>query len=247
MKKVKTKKKKYKIIITCIMLSLLLSFILLQAISKQINTILLRYATSETKRFANVVANYSIDNSVLKRIDNEIFTITKSDTGEIQMLDFNTVKVNNVLEYISHKIQTNLIKLEEGNIKDMKYIANTFKGVSLKKLKQGVVCEIPTGVIFGNSILASTGPVIPVRLSFMGEVLTNITTNIKSYGINNAYIQVGIHVRVTERITMPTFTKELPVDINVPLTVKVIQGKVPTYYQSGYNSNSSIYSLPIEK
>ena len=101
--------------------------------------------------------------------------------------------------------------------------------------------------MFGNSLFANLGPVIPVKLSFLGQVTTHLNTKVESYGINNAYLELYVHIEVVERITMPTMTEEQKVKLDIPLTMKIIQGKVPTYYQGGLKENSQLFTLPIDE
>ena len=59
--------------------------------------------------------------------DNKIFSISRNNYNEIEIIDFNTKEVNNVLEEITTKIEENLKMLEQGKIKDLN-ISSTFKG-----------------------------------------------------------------------------------------------------------------------
>lgn len=249
MRKIKLKKrkkhKKLNILVITIFLSIILSIMMVILMDKKITPILLRYATSETKRFSTILINQSIDKDVLEKLDSELFVVSKDSKNEIQMVDFNTKKVNEVLEFVTQKISDNLKKLESGEIKDLDFV-DSFKGVNYKDLKKGIVCEVPAGVLFSSSLLSNMGPMIPVKMSFIGQVLTNLKTKVKNYGINNVYLELSIHVEVTQKITMPISTKEVPVMVDIPLTVKMIQGQVPTYV-AGNIGSSNLFSLPIEE
>ncbi len=235
-----------KFIIWILVLVLITSFLLLQFISKKVNPIILRYATVEAKRFTTALINSAVDEDVIKQIDDSIFTITKNTNGEIQTVDFNAKEVNRILNLISEKIEGRLLKMEEGNVDELN-VSRALKGYNFAKLKKGIVCEIPAGVLFGNSLFANLGPVIPVKLSFLGQVTTHLNTKVESYGINNAYLELYVHIEVVERITMPTMTEEQKVKLDIPLTMKIIQGKVPTYYQGGLKENSQLFTLPIDE
>ncbi len=239
--KPRKKRNKLKIVITSLLIAVLISIILIYLIDRKISPIILGYAETEVKRFSTILINQAIDDEVIENIDDSVFEINKNSSDEIQTVDFNTKKVNQVLELVNKKINTNLKKLEAGKIKDLDFV-DTFKGVNFTDLKKGVVCEVPAGIVFSKSLLSNMGPMIPVKLSFIGQVITNLKTKVKNYGINNAYVEVSIHVEVTEKITMPISTKEVPVSLDVPLTVKMIQGKVPTYFAG--SSNSNLFSLP---
>ena len=142
-------------------------------------------------------------------------------------------------------VQQKLINLEEGKIEELE-ISNNFKLTNLKKTKNGVLCEIPLGTLKGNTLFANIGPNIPIRLSFIGQVQSNLETKITSYGINNIVIETNVIVEVEERITMPTTSENSVVIIKAPLTVKIIKGTVPNYYTGVYEKKSNTISLPLE-
>ena len=232
----KRKVKKWRIFFWILVFVLIASFLLLQLVSRKINPIILRYATV-------ALVNSSISEEVIDQIGDNLFSITKNSAGEIQTVDFNAKEVNLLLNLISEKVEENLLKMEEGHV-DSLNVSAALKGYNFQKLKKGIVCEIPVGVLFGNSLFSNLGPVIPVKLSFLGQVTAHLNTKVKTYGINNAYLELYVHIEVIERITMPMMTDEQKIQLDVPLTMKIIQGKVPNYFQGGIDQNSSLFTLP---
>lgn len=233
-----------KLLIWVLILVVITTFFLLKIVSKKMNPIILRYATIEAKRFTTALINSAVDKNIINEIDNNLFTITKNKEGEIQLIDFNGKEVNRLLNLISEKIEKNLLKMEEGNVEDLN-VSKALKGYNFEKLKKGIVCEIPAGVLLGNSLFSNLGPTIPIKLSFLGQVIVHLKTKVKSYGINNAYLELYAHIEVTERITMPMTTEEQKVKIDIPLTMKILQGKVPNYFQSGLSQNSSLLTFQL--
>lgn len=237
--------KKLKLILGIVFLAFLISAVFVLCIGKKLNPTIRNYSTVEAKRFGTFIINYSLDKDFLKSLNGDIFETTNNNKGEIQMIDFKTKEVNEVLEKATAKVQKQLIDLENGNIDNMN-IADTFKGLRYKKIKNGVVCELPMGVIFSNALLSNSGPIIPIKFNFIGQVLTNLNTKVETYGINSVYIEVKLHIEITELITMPLKTEEVKIETDVPLTIKVIQGSIPNYYQQQLQKDSSIFTLPIE-
>ena len=219
--------KKMKILMYILISVVISSSILLSVIGKKVNPIIYKYSNLEAKRFGIYVINYSLNKEFVNSLNEDLFEVVKTNDGEIQMIDFKTKEVNKELEKITEKIQKNLIDLENGKIDEI-VIADTFKGLRFKDIKKGVVCELPMGVLLSN-----------------GQVSTNLETKIKNYGINNAYIEVNIHIKLNEVITMPMQTKKINVETDVPIAMKIIQGNLPIYYQSDLQRDSSIFSLPI--
>lgn len=237
--------KKLKLILGIVFLAFLISVVFVLCIGKKLNPTIRNYSTVEAKRFGTFIINYSLDKDFLKSLNGDIFETTNNNKGEIQMIDFKTKEVNEVLEKATAKVQKQLIDLENGNIDNMN-IADTFKGLRYEKIKNGVVCELPMGVVFSNVLFSNSGPIIPIKFNFIGQVLTNLNTKVETYGINSVYIEVKLHIEITELITMPLKTEEVKIETEVPLTIKVIQGSIPNYYQQQLQKDSSIFTLPIE-
>ena len=237
--------KKLKLILGIVFLAFLISVVFVLCIGKKLNPTIRNYSTVEAKRFGTFIINYSLDKDFLKSLNGDIFETTNNNKGEIQMIDFKTKEVNEVLEKAAAKVQKQLIDLENGNIDNMN-IADTFKGLRYEKIKNGVVCELPMGVVFSNVLFSNSGPIIPIKFNFIGKVLTNLNTKVETYGINSVYIEVKLHIEITELITMPLKTEEVKIETDVPLTIKVIQGSIPNYYQQQLQKDSSIFTLPIE-
>ena len=70
--------------------------------------------------------------------------------------------------------------------------------------------------------------------------------SVYQYGINNALVEVGVHLEMTAQILLPFFTKKMQLECEIPIAIKMIQGSIPNYYGSGLLKDSSIYSLPLE-
>lgn len=219
--------------------------VLIHVTNRKISSSILSYSEIEAKRFGTYMVNYALDQEFLEQLDEDIFEVTKNSQGEIQLIDFKTREANLLLEIATERVQEKLIQLENGNIKDID-IADTFYGLKFQKIRKGVVCEIPSGVLFSNFLLANNGPVIPIKLNFIGQVVTNLKTEVKSYGINSVYLESSIQIEVNERVSMPLRTNEVKVEVEIPLSIKVIQGTIPNYYLNSLNKDSSSYSLPIE-
>ena len=219
------------------------SFFLINLLSFKINPILYNYVNLEVERITSNVIDGSINEILTHNIDGDLFIVTKNSSGEIQTIDYDTKKVNQLLKMISSDIQHKLIEFEDGKLDNI-MIADSFRGKNFRYMKNGVVCEVPIGSLSGNSFLSNLGPVIPVKMSFLGQVSTNLHTKISDYGINNVYLEINIHVEIKERITMPVMSKDSTIKIDSPLSIKIIQGSIPKYYGGIMSQDSNLFSLP---
>lgn len=163
----------------------------------------------------------------------KLFITTNNET------DYNTAEVSKILKEVSVNVREYLKKLEQGKIKDIGLSDNININVNESKLKNGVIYQVPTGIIFNNGILANIGPKIPVKLSFIGDITIDIVTNVKEYGINNAIIELIIKVQAEEQVILPFDTKHIKVESLIPISIKIIKGDVPNYYLNPYTIPSS--------
>lgn len=241
----KTNKKKF-LLLTIIGVSISIIF-LLNIINKKFTPILLETAELEIGKFSTIVINKAIAQVLEDKINtDELFDTIISNSGEIQTIDFNPVIVNQVLNVATTVVQNNLKLLEEGNLDTIGIYDINLPEDRIKDLKKGIITKIPIGAITENSILANLGPEIPIRLHYVGDVSSNITTKITQYGINNALVEIGVKLKMTAQIILPFVTEKMTLECNIPLAIKMIQGSVPNYYGSGLVKDSSLYSIPLE-
>jgi len=241
--RLKRRRKKKKISFLFFVLCMVIIFVFgfLRFLGNRVTPILLETSELEVQKISNYIANQAIYKVINEDISfqNLFETVTSSD-GSIQAVDFNSSTVNQ-----TNAVLKRLKDLESGQLDPEIVSGGYFSETQLKHLKKGVLKEIPIGLIIKNPLLANLGPKIPVRIHYIGDVLGNITTNITSYGINNALVQIGIHLEITAQILLPYLTKEKTIQFDIPLSIKMIQGKIPTYYSSGITKDSALYTLPI--
>lgn len=222
-----------------IILILIFVFIWFLILSKEISPILSNYATLETEKMATQVINNAVTNEISnKTYLNDLIKTTLNENGEIVSVDFDPIYVNKALTGVTNTVQENLKKMEEGNIE----LSNN---VSPSE-KNGIIYEIPFGIVFYTPILADLGPKIPVKVRMVGSVVSNVKTKITNYGINNALLEVLVEIEVSEQIILPFISQKETIKQEIPVAMKVIQGTVPKYYGGSMSDRSSLLSIPIE-
>lgn len=227
------------------LVGLILSIMVVFMIGKKLNFYLMNYAKVEARKFATTIINKSINDAVSKKLEiDSLFNVVKNNSGDIQTIDFDPMVVNVVLREVVETIEVNLKNIEDGNLDNLDLSSYLSEG-KIKKLKDGVICELPLGILTNNSLLANLGPSIPIRLQLIGEVTASINTKINNYGINNALVEVYATISLTESIILPLYARPIDIMVDIPLALKIIPGKVPSYYQNGIDRNSSMFSLPI--
>jgi sporulation protein YunB len=206
-------------------------------VNKSFEPVLMEIAEKETKRIANLVINNAIEQQFLK--DNpemsDLITVQKDENGKIASVDFNTAIVNRILANTDDYVMQSLKAATEGKIEELE-----LSGVEPENGKNsGIIYYIPIGQVTNNSLLSNLGPRVPVQFQIIGNVLSDVTKEIKPFGINNVLIEVDIHVSVDIQVVIPFAAKAATVSTKIPIAMHVIQGEVPEFYNNGGNVNPS--------
>lgn len=191
-------------------------------LAKKCDEILLPMAESQTRKVVTMIINSACDESM---ISDNLYTINKNSDNEIEMITYNSFEVTKLINDVTSNVENKLRKIENN---EMDYYGDT------KEYENGIISEIPFGVVFGNSLLRNVGPKIKIRLNLLGDITSNIETEVKPYGINNAYVEVRIHLEVTARIVLPFVTEKVIISNVIPISMNIVQGTVPEGYIYSY-------------
>ena len=221
LKRIKRKKRIGFIFILSILLILV---VLMNQIGKNLSKIYLSFAEEEAIEIIDSSLNKAVSDEIIKEFKNiNLYNITKNSENEIETIDYNSYLVNDLL----NKISTNLYNNVKTKEKDISFY-------------------IPSFSFTNNPLLADKGPKIPVKLKLLGSVLSEIKTTVKPCGINSSLIEMTVHIEVKEKVLLPITSKKIKVKNEIPISYKIINGKIPTYYCKKKKKNTPIYSLPIE-
>ena len=217
--------KKINLLIFSFVLVFIIIILLFKIINERINPILFDYATLESRKFASIIINKAIEKNVATDlVIEDLYIVSKKENNEITSVDFNPAIVNKVLTKVTSSVQMNLKNLEEGNLDLLEASDDVLIYYDKENLKKGIIFRIPSGIVFNNSLLTNIGPKIPVRFTLVGDVLSGINTKVTNYGINNALLEVSVNIKLTLKVILPISTKEVNVETNVPIVIKMIQG-----------------------
>ena len=235
MKRMKLKKRKNDQkgnFILLIIIFLIISIVyILKLFSQKALPIFLDYSEVEVNRIASLVINNSIINEIgTKVVFDDLFIIKEDKNGNIVSMDVNSAEVNKILIEASKLLEQNLKYLETGEVDRLKV-----NGLNINSKKRGVIYELPSGIIFNNLLLNNLLPKIPVRLNLVGSIFCKLTTDVESYGINNAIFRVNINATTTVRVVLPFTSKNITLEASIPVIIKIIEGDVPNYYFGGNN------------
>ena len=134
------------------------------------------------------------------------------------MLQSNVVAINLIISDVGEKIQKriNEIKSEE--------------------------TEFSLGGLTGSTILSGLGPKIPVSLSIVGNVETDLRNEFESKGINQTIHRIYLQVECKISILTPYKKTEEKILNQVLIAENIIIGKIPEAYYNleGINTQNAI-------
>lgn len=242
---VKKKNRKIKIIIIIIVILILFSYLFVK-LNQKLKPFLLNYAEIEIKKLATIIINRSVSKQLVEDASTkELVQTEKDEEGNIQSIDFNSIVVNKFLSTMVNSVYLNLKQIEEGNIDFLELPDDVLLAYDEKKLKKGIICEVPIGLFGDYPLLVNLLPKVPVKYHLIGEISGNIHTSVTNYGINNAMLEISIHIKVTMMSLLPLMTDKFYVETDIPLVIRLMQGNVPSYYFGNMQRESANYALPI--
>ncbi|MDT8717456.1 sporulation protein YunB [Clostridium sp. 19966] len=200
----KKKKTLYKKLLIPIILIIVCVNILLYAVDRTITPVVMSIAESEMKAEALDIINKNILDIYSSNFDyNKIMSFERDSSGNIVMMQADTLKLNNIACNISIKCQ-----------KDLKEYG-----------KVGI--KVPLGYVFKNNIISNMGPAISVKMEPIGSIEVKYKSEFQGAGINQSIHRIYVQVKTSMRIIAPTDSSDIQVNNEVPLSETVIIGKVP--------------------
>lgn len=215
-------------------------WIFLNQFNKKVTPKLIEIATLNIDKLTYNIFN---DYTMMAEMDDELvanlLTITKNQKDEIINISYNTKNAYKIASILAERIKKDYISIENGN-KKLEYYDE-----ELSNIEDGLVLTLPIGIVSDKVYLANLGPRIPVKIKFVGTLLTNLKTKVQNYGINNALIELYIDVSITHEIITPVTFQNKELKYEILIGAQVINGAVPSYYGGLFETKSNILNVPI--
>lgn len=211
-------------------------------VNKGIKPTLISYAETQTRKVAPMVINKAVREIIpnVKNLDEVI--IPDSAGGNAKSFDVEII--NKLASDIATAIQRNIKTAERGNLQLLETEADVEIDIEKSMLGEGIVYSVPIGQATNNALLGNLGPRIPIKFTVIGDVQTNVITNVEQYPINNIFITVSIQIQVNMQIIIPFSTNTAVVEQEIPVAIGYYPGDVPQFYNWGSQTNPSI-QFPI--
>ena len=217
-----TSKEKLKIYIFIIIVLISVS-VYFTYLNKKVKETLINYVDIEVERvFTNIINRVLRENNVKF---NDYLIYNKEDKNNIS---YDIDKVNEYTDYVSEKINEELYNLENEYI-DNKYDYKYYDKNKYKYIRKGLLYEFSFNSINNNILFGNLGASIPIKISFLGSVNSNIEIVSKDYGINNIIIEAYLNISVKSYTTMPVGSNIKDVSTKELVFVDIINGNVPNY------------------
>ena len=174
----------------------------------------------KAKSIATIISNNEATNVMKDHTYDELFTIEKDNDGNITMIKSNVIPINEIISDVAVKIQNSINERGKENIK------------------------ITIGSFTGSKLLSGRGPGIPIKISSIGNVETDLRSEFSAQGINQTLHRVYLQVDCEVSILTPYNTISEKVSNQVLLIENVIVGKIPnTYYNLDGIDSSNVLDI----
>lgn len=204
--------------ITKIFIIMIIAFSTVKIVLDAILPIFDTLCKDKAKSIATIISNEQATVVMREHTYDELFTIDKDNNGNITMIKSNVYAINEIISDVAVKIQNEIEKKGRENI------------------------EIALGSFTGFKLLAGKGPGVPITISSIGNVETDLRSEFKEQGINQTLHRVYLQVECEVNILTPYNEIGQKITNQVLIAENVIVGKIPnTYYNlDGINTNSAI-------
>ncbi|MCM1052970.1 MAG: sporulation protein YunB [Ruminococcus sp.] len=230
-----------KIITFTIILIISLTFFLLYNFNKEINNNLLMISDASIRKITYNLITDRINHDILnEKTLQDILIINKNNKDEILYVSFNLDKAYKLLDNVSDILTSSFKSLENGSI-DMAYLDEY-----LTHKTNGIVLNIPMGSTLKSNYFYNLGPKVPVKINFIGAVLTNLETKVTNYGLNNALVEIFIYIKINNEIITPFKTDEINLEYDTVIASLMINGTVPSFYNGVIDSSSPSVSRKLD-
>lgn len=232
-----------------ILLSIVIAVIyLFYTVNQKLTPIYLQYAEVQTEKIASHVISEAITERISNVLDvNDVIQHVPTENSDQVTVKYNTEVINRILADVRTTVDENLDEIEKGNIDILPLEENIEYDATQMQAQGGVVFFVSLGQVTNLPLLGNLGPKIPIRFHVIGDAQANVVPYIKEFGINNAYVEVNIVLKVQVKIIVPLATKTAYVEQTIPVAIGLVQGQVPQVYSPGEGGTKPNIEVPLKE
>lgn len=194
--------KEYKLVLAVLITAILTVCYLVKTIGPTFNQLCL----NEAKSVATQIVHETIDEVMEKYGYNDLVTLVKDKEGKIVSMQANIAIINKIISQISLKIQD---KIDNTPNRDIYIRLGSFTGIKL---------------------LSGRGPKVPIRISSIGNINTEVASEFTSTGINQSIHSIFTNITCKIEVLTPFNTISNEIEEKIILAENVIIGNIPENY-----------------
>lgn len=194
--------KEYKSVLAVLITAILTVCYLVKTIGPTFNQLCL----NEAKSVATQIVHETIDEVMEKYGYNDLVTLVKDKEGKIVSMQANIAIINKIISQISLKIQD---KIDNTPNRDIYIRLGSFTGIKL---------------------LSGRGPKVPIRISSIGNINTEVMSEFTSTGINQSIHRIFTNITCKIEVLTPFNTISNEIEEKIILAENVIIGNIPENY-----------------
>lgn len=235
--KIRKKVKKTKVGVIILTLVLFFTSLFYQLYGIYSKDIILDVAKIKLNDFMKNFLSSNIGYDLIKDegIEN-VLVINKNKDNEILYVNYDLDIAYKLLDVITKELENNIQELKIGNVNDTSFYQNN----------EVLMLKLPFFIGSKNPLLVSLGPKIYVPLNFSGAILTNLKTEIKDYGLNNALVEMYVTIKINIDILYPYNKSKEEINYDVLIASSIINGRIPSFYGGVIDTKSNNVSIPIK-
>lgn len=201
-----------------ILFILFLFFTICCVIARAVIPVFNNLCSDKAKSMATIITNEETTNAIKDYQYSDFMIVHKDDKGNVLMLESNMKNINYVISDVANRIQISVDNLKPQDI------------------------TISLGTFTGMSILAGRGYRVPIRISTIGNVKTNVKSEFVAQGINQTLHRLYLEIECEISILTPFNTIQESIFNQLILAENIIVGNIPnTYYNiEGISSSQSL-------
>lgn len=172
----------------------------------------------KAKSVATIICNEESTKIISNYKYEDLITIHRDKDNNITMIQSNITPINYIISDVGEKIQKRINETEKEKI------------------------HINLGSFLGSKLLSGIGPSIPIQLSLVGNVETDLRSEFKSQGINQTIHRIYLQVDCKISILTPYQVTEESISNQVLIAENIIVGKIPEafYNLDGLTKDNAI-------
>ncbi len=191
---------------------------------------------NEIYRIAN---DYKMLTSTLSSNKNIVNIMTNSK-GDIIAMNYDTEKIYDIASNIGTYLLEKITKTSKVSSLSYSIIPKD------NKMVNGIILNIPLGLITNYPFLSNLGPKIPINVQFKNTFFTQVNTKVTDYGINNALLEIYLNIKIDYEIIGIKDIEQHEINYKLLLDSRVVQGNIPEWYAKSYEKMSSKKELSIK-